>query len=341
MTKTTAPSAADWNRLYELMAQVKALAPWQWMYESDVFVVRDPQSHEYYFVSVMGNLGEHLCVAVYLGMRAYTRLLEFAAAGGARGTGEELLEIRHLQASFEDREQLTAQDRDTIKELGLKFRGKMAWPLFRSYLAGYAPWHLNAEEARILRLALEQLLDVATRFEADEVDIPDDNKRFLVRVQDEKGEWTDQVMPVPPPAPESISVDILAAKAESVRRLRRSRNIFEADLLMMPGTVGERGERPQFAYIFLVVDSQSGMILAGETLHVTSTFGEMLARIPELMVDICLKMQGVPGEIHVNNERLEWLLSSLSSLMDCKIKQTGRLRALETARHAMLQFFMH
>ena len=90
----------------------------------------------------------------------------------------------------------------------------------------------------------------------------------------------------------------------------------------------------------MVVDKASGAILAGETLHVEETFADMLAEVPKRMVDICLKMQGVPAEIQVGSERVEWLLSSLSSIMDCKIKRVRRLRALDNARDAMFQFFM-
>lgn len=340
MASEVEPTLDAWRRLYALMVQVKEMAPWEWMYESDVFAVQDPENQEFYFVSVMGNLGEHLSIAVYLGPRAYDRLLAFAEQTDESVTGEELFEIAHLQASFEDRDQLTTQDRNTIKELGLKFRGKMAWPLFRSYRAGFAPWHLEADEVRILTLALEQLLDVAPRFGDEEIDFPEERSVFLIRVLGDNGRWQDRIGTIPPAEPESVDIEIPKAAADAVRRLRRSHNVFEADLFLMPGMFGERGRRPQIAYIFMVVDKASGAILAGETLHVEETFADMLAEVPKRMVDICLKMQGVPAEIQVGSERVEWLLSSLSSIMDCKIKRVRRLRALDNARDAMFQFFM-
>lgn len=340
MTTDTPPTLDAWHRLYDLMAQVKEMAPWEWMYESDVFVVQDPENQAFYFVSVMGSLGEHPSIAVYLGQAAYARLLAFATRASEGATGEELFEIAHLQASFEDRDQLSSQDRETIKEVGLKFRGKMAWPLFRSYRAGYAPWLLEADEVRILTLALEQLLDVAPRFGDDEIDFPQERGVFLTRVLGEDGRWQDRILGIPPAEPESVDILIPKEIADAVRRLRRSHNVFEADLFLMPGTFGDRGSRPQIAYIFMVVDKNSGAILSGEPLYVDTTFAAMLAEVPKRLVNVCLKMQGVPGEIHVGSERVEWLLSSLSSLMDCKIKRVRRLRALDNARDAMFQFFM-
>lgn len=340
MTQEISPTSDAWRRLYALMAQVKGMAPWEWMYESDVFVVQDPENQEFYFVSVMGSLGEHLSIGVYLGARAYYRLVSFAERASEGANADELLEIAHLQASFEDRDQLNDRDRDTIKQLGLKFRGKMAWPLFLSYRAGFAPWHLEAAEARILTLALEQLLDVAPRFEDEEIDFPEERGLFFSRVQGDDGRWEDRLVSVPPAEPESVDIEIPKATADAVRRLRRSHNVLEADLFLMPGMFGERGSRPQIAYIFMVVDKNSGAILFGEPLHMESTFAAMLAEVPKRLVQICLKMQGVPAEIHVGSERTEWLLSSLSSIVDCKIKLVRHLRTLDNARDAMFQFFM-
>ena len=59
------------------------------------------------------------------------------------------LGVPQLQASFEDRSELHDKDRQVIKDLGLKFRGRQTWPLFRSYRAGFVPWHLDADEGRV------------------------------------------------------------------------------------------------------------------------------------------------------------------------------------------------
>ena len=85
----------------------------------------------------MGNLGEHLAVAHYLGaegIEGFWRMNE-----GVSDVAEDIFRVPHLQASFEDRNVLTQKDRDEIKALVLKFRGRQAWPMFRSYRPGFYP----------------------------------------------------------------------------------------------------------------------------------------------------------------------------------------------------------
>jgi hypothetical protein len=64
------PTHAQSQALYAVTDRVKAAAPREWMTEGDVFGVQDPDTGELGFVSVMGMLGEHYAVSVYLGTRA-------------------------------------------------------------------------------------------------------------------------------------------------------------------------------------------------------------------------------------------------------------------------------
>jgi hypothetical protein len=85
-------------------------------------------------------MGEHFAVALYPDAAAFYQFLELEETGG-KVSPEAALEIPQLQASFEDRNMLHQQDRDTIKSLGLKFRGRNAWPMFRTYRPGLATIH--------------------------------------------------------------------------------------------------------------------------------------------------------------------------------------------------------
>src|SRR5262245_61281587 len=195
------PTIEEWGRLYVAAGRVKEMAPWKWMMEDDVFGVRNSERDEIGFVSVMGSGGEHFAVALYQGAVA---LYDFLALGEADSVEtERVLEIPQLQASFEDRGRLEREDRDIIKNLGLKFRGANSWPMFRNYAPGMFPWFLTSSEARFLTTALEQLLEVALRVRDDEgVLCGEADDEYLVRVpsvENDRLVWEEKIMRIAEP----------------------------------------------------------------------------------------------------------------------------------------------
>jgi hypothetical protein len=72
MAEEMTPGIREWRRLYESAVRIKEMSPWEWMTETDVFGVRSPETGELGFVSVMGLLGEHYAVSLYLGSEAST-----------------------------------------------------------------------------------------------------------------------------------------------------------------------------------------------------------------------------------------------------------------------------
>lgn len=127
-TSRRVPHRSLWKRLYELAEQVKALAPWEWMSEIDFFGVRVPPSRDLVFVSVMGELGEHLAVAVYPDTRAPGDLLDMCR--DEFQLAHRLLEIPQVQLSFEDRDFLDREDRAVLEGLNLsgRHRGALGYP---------------------------------------------------------------------------------------------------------------------------------------------------------------------------------------------------------------------
>jgi hypothetical protein len=250
----------------------------------------------------------------------------------------------HLQASFEDRNELTKKDRDVIKSLGLKFRGRQAWPLFRSYRPGYFPWYLEGWEARFLTLALEQTVEVALRFKENPamLDAATDDS-YLVRVpREDKGTvvWEDRMVVVPPiePEPISISMDVNALKA--VKRLPRSRYALEIDFFMVPILVGERGTRPSYPHMLLVVERESGMVLGSELLTPEPSLEAMWGLVPVTLVYKFASIGVVPTQVRVQSPLLAQLLQLLAEELRFKVKLTPSLRSLEHAKDFLMQRFV-
>lgn len=339
----TMPTLAEWRQLYEVATQVKELAPWEWMMEDDLFGVQDPDTSQVGFVSIMGALGEHYAVAVYLGpagLYGFWHLQEL----GNNLDADAFFEIPQLQASFEDRNQLRAKDREIIKKLGLKFRGRQAWPQFNSFRPGYAPWIPDAAEVRFLTRVLQQTLHMTQRFEKDPsiLNVPDDYT-YLVRVlhQAEAGPvWKDQLMHVPPPEPATISLTMDVPLLEKLQQVPQSKTALEVDFFVMPTLIQEKGNRPYFPYILLVLDARQGIILGQEMLHPQPSLQAMWATIPLHLVQLLARIGVRPKEIKVRSALLYQLLQSLTDELQFKLKQVDQLPTIDQVKELLFSRFL-
>ena len=195
-------SAEDSRLLFERMGQLRTMAPWGWMEETDLFGVQDPETGEIGFVSIMGMAGEHYAVAVYQGARGLYGFWHLQESGPFLEP-QDVFNTPQLQASLEDREMLELADRNLIKALGLKYRGRHAWPMFRSYRPGYAPWYIEPAEARFLAHVLGQVLLVAPRVQQNPSILePGGDTDYLVRVAQQRDDdlvWRDEMRSIAPP----------------------------------------------------------------------------------------------------------------------------------------------
>ena len=337
------PTNEQWRRLYEAAVRLKELSPWKWMTETDVFGVKDPKTEEIGFVSVMGLLGEHYAVSLYPNPRA---LYDFWALEEAdpQINPDALLEIPQLQASFEDRGELEDRDRKVTKELGFKFRGRKEWPMFRSYRPGFFPWFLEAEEARSLAEALDQLLEVAPRFKEDRsLLVPEDERTYLVRVAHQEGDtriWEDTVVEVPPPEPVSIQIEMDPEVLESLQSLPQSGHELEVDLFVFPTPIqGEKGARPVFPYMLLTVDAESGMVLGTELLEPVPSLEAMWSSVPLAFAWQLAGLELMPNEVTVGSGLLFGLLKPLAEASKFELKWSPFLPALDEAKEALFETF--
>ncbi len=336
------PTLDQQRRLYELAVQVKELAPWDWLEESDVFGVQDPDTGDLGFVSVMGMLGAHYAVAVYQGAEGLYGLWEIIEAGPALPP-EAIFGVPQLQASFEDREILEPRDRAIIKQLGLKFRGRQAWPMFRSYRPGFFPWFVETGEARLLAHALEQTLDVAPRAKEKRMLLqPKTDDSYLVRVARREGprlEWRDRVMRVPPPEPTPFFMPMDADLLDALKRAPRHQGRAEVDCSLLDTVFQDsQDERPFFSLLLLVVDRESGFILTTELLKPDPTLEALWESVPLNVARSFARAGFVPVEVAVRNSLLAQLMAPLGEEVGFRVTISRRLPSLDRAVKELTQY---
>jgi hypothetical protein len=228
-------------------------------------------------------------------------------------------------ASFEDRAELHEQDLRLIKSLGLKFRGKKAWPLFQSYQPGYLPWFVTRSEARFLTVALQQAIHVAekTRVNPHLLDSSDHEKQKLLIRKCENEEWS-EVWEEPPsyetPAIAPIINELQLAQLKKANFPRKG--TWAADCMMLPMPVGE-GARPYFPYAFPVFNGE-GMALGMEMFKSE----EIESALPQAFMNLVETVQALPQTLQVGSEQTCTLLKPIARKLKISIHRVESLPAL-------------
>jgi len=335
------PSLQEWKALYEAALEFKELAPWNWMHDTDFFGVKDPVSGEIGYCCIMGAAGEYYALGLYLGSEGLYGLSSILSGEFSEFKDEALYIQNCLMASFEDRKSLQKQDLQQIKALGLTFRGRSSWPLFRNYLPGFVPWYLTGDEARFLTVALQQAIDVSLRFKKDPwlLDHPS-NDHYFVRVPDNQGEniiWKDEWLEPSPFKMEDTPV--IPVEETTLHRLKKAglqrRGIWEIDFFYVPAIVREKGERPYYPYMSLMVDHDSTFILnfqIEKEADCKSTFAVKFA-------DFIGRMKVMPEELLVKHYDVYRIMEPLSAELGIEIYMVDSLPALEYVKESMKEFF--
>jgi hypothetical protein len=331
------------RELFDLSTQVKDLKPWRWMEETDLIGIEHPETGEIGFISVMGSLGEHEAIALYLGAEGLYDFIDLHTDESA--TAHRALEIRHVQAAFSERKYLEKEDRDLIKQLGLKFKGG-AWPMFRSYRPGYLPWFVTLDEARFLIHALSQIIAVAksVRDEAQPFHPTGrvEKDGYLMRVSRKEGSaliWEDQVWRIARPQRKAVKAVVDAVNSERLKGLRQSQLELEVDLFLAPASIGKkRGQRPLAVYVLMIADSDSGFIFGTELMSAQDSLPAMHARIPNSLAQMLLQAEIRPQKLVVRSELLRTLLKPFTQALNIELRLQDELPSIDEAAEYMGQF---
>jgi hypothetical protein len=339
--KESQPSISDWRNLYEASAQFKTTECWDWMLDSDMFGVQNPANGEIGYCCVMGRLGEHFALAVYLGTEGLGTYMKIRNREITAGDFDALTSQKCLMASFEDREMLSKEDRDVIKKLNLKFRGRNQWPLFRSYQPGYYPWYVTKAEAEFLTLALQQTAQMSLRFkEGPDMLSPPKRGQYLVRTPREakRGlQWTDEWMrPQPMEKSKTVVPLINEIRLQKLKKtITRRGGTWEIDFFFTPTPVREGKEKPYYPYAALCVDKRSGLILHVDMLKPE----EYMTGFPNSLMELIESTQMKPSEMLVRKEEASELLKPIASKLNIRLRLVRRLEVLEYVQASMFQFF--
>jgi len=338
MRKNDKPTEEQLKELYQAASDFKQVQPWKWLYDADVICVENPKDKTMGYCSVMGRAGEHYALGVYLGDAGIYGFYYLMENADTMPSYQALHYQNCLMCSFEDRDLLTNDDRKQIKNLGLSFRGRNAWPMFRRFEPGYHPWYINKEECIFLTHALRQTLFVAKGVMSGQLKIDMEHGKTILRYSEEKDgnlEWYSKEIQLAIPTvlykPVEINDDVLIQKIKKAGSMGSVS--LQADIRYMPSPIQEhKDERPYFPRVFILAERKSGLIIDFEVYQ--SIRDDANVALNKL-ISMCLE-KGAPKEIQVSSEAMVAILGDFCRKTGIKLKIVKNLSAIDQMIEEMM-----
>ncbi|HPT82718.1 MAG TPA: hypothetical protein PLM25_02440 [Limnochordia bacterium] len=332
MKERERPSKEQLRDLYAAAIAFKQAEPWRNLYDTDLIAVENPLDGLVGYCSVMGRMGQHFGLCVFLGAQGLEGFFQLLELGDDEdGFADAAFSQNYIMCSFENRELLDQQDLKDIKDLGLRFRGRNAWPQFRRYEPGYHPWYLNQEEAVFLTHALEQVLAVYEEHRRGEVALDFESRRTVLRVSEKRGGelvWHTRpwklLRPVRSYEPLIMENELLLWQLRKAPRSLRA--VWELDVCYLPVVVQEsKQERPRFPRGFVLADHQTGMILDCHAYEdATEDVPQVVTRLTQHIANY-----GLPRELRIKSDLMAAILGDLCAKTGISLKRARRLPKVE------------
>ena len=327
------PSIEQWESLYEVAENLKKLAPWRALYETDILVLQLPGRKEPVYCSVLGQGGLSYGNGIYTDHESLLRLNRIINQDSYR---PELLTLEQdcLMCHFGDREDIEAEDREVMKELGLRFRGKAQWIYFRSMIPGQFPWYLNADQAELLTAALQNLFMLCVCYMEGKLKVDFEAGKTLLRWYDEEKKlWFNGVIPMPTPKLDrslDLQDELLLAR---LKRKKKTSTRLELDSFYLPIPIHENKLSPPTGiHMALLVDRDSGVVLD------QSTGGPdvpALTAAPSMFVNY-MEECGRPSAVYVRSEWMGTLLRNTCKAVGVRLVESEGVPMLDNCLDGLI-----
>lgn len=332
----TEPSTREWRDLHEAFKEYCKARPWQWLADDDLVVIEHPSMGYKGYCAAMGNAGIEYGLAVYLGDEGLASYLSLMTGEVDPESPGDVDWMRSLSAMLVDREDLNSRERDVIRDLGLRYRGRGRWPLFRSMVPGHVPWHLDSDEAVFLTVALRNIQDVAIRVSRGELDLySEDEPGLRLSLAFRDGEWRDHWEILRPPRPSAAPGYPDSERLERVARSHANRiGTWELSKFYLHTAFQDNKEdRPYFPTVVLVVDEESSFVVGTKMLGK----GPSALDQQEILVDTLEEAPSLPSEIVADSTITARLVESIAAALDIELS-VGPTPMLDEAKASLMGY---
>ncbi|MFO7845664.1 MAG: hypothetical protein R6V27_03810 [Balneolaceae bacterium] len=330
------------KKLYPLAQELQKMAPWEFMYERELFGIQLPDSDEPWFASVMGSTGEFCAVSFYEGVEAAHQFLRIQEDPYESDPMEVLL-IPHLMVSFEDIQYMEPEDKDRLRSLGYKLRNKTKWPVLKEVVPGCIHVTPETDKLEQLQQLMEQVMNVASRVGRQEfawIEHTSGGMSGLVRVPDgrTKSGWRDDYKNFDL-KPVDVLTPVSKSKVKSLNRLPKNNLVLQAGMVLIPSPIGDK-HPPYFPFLLLLVEKENGYILSPELMTPHPSVKDMFARSGEKMVEFLTEQKIHPVSIEYCSVRLQPVLEAAFKNTSVELRKVEWMPAFDDAAESMINHFM-
>ena len=340
--KPTSPLVAlpVWKDLFLAAGEFRALEPLEVLDDLDLIGVRDPSNGEMGFGVVMGSGGTLFGFCLYRGAEGFDIYRAIIDGSSAHGAADEYAMQNCLLLEFGARSDLQPADLLVIRQSGLSFKGKHAWPEFRSLLPGYAPWFLMEAEARFLTLGLRVACHHAHRLEIGEEKQSYRDGEYLVYspAVGAENNFDAQWEAWPSPPQKSIKLPVLnlaRLNAISGKKLKPDTS-WKVGAVYLPSMISD-GERPYYIHIAAVCQQSSGFAFCAEPSPPETPVAQMLA---DAICSSIAKSGFLPEAVVVENEDNVTSLEPLGKTLGFSVRRQKKLRTIQALKKDMMERFV-
>lgn len=321
-----------WEKIYFFAIKISNYKPWDRFNEDDRIVYMNQNEGTTFFYSFLGESCSQCGIACYTNLDDYNNARKRLSERNLKNEPVFFLQ-NALIGLWGNREDISKENYNLLKEIGLKCRGKGSWLHFERYETGYAPTMLDEYEAEILGDALEQLYMALKAVYEKAVSVDFDNGEILTRWYSEEDElYYTHGMKLDLPT-ETDKGQLYFQDNEAFREIKKmpvSNYSIEIDMSYLDVVIKDEGEK-FFPKLLLGVNSKTGAIIfehlfaPDEQAHITviNSIDRMLASL------------GKPSQIFICSDELESILKDFCNKGNIKLTFKKRLLEIDKARKSI------
>lgn len=333
----TEATIEEWKRLYEVATRIQELAPWELLWDMDIIGIREGEEYENtVFYSILGKGGECYGIAVYEGYDAFNSFLMLTMQEQMNlSTEYAMFNQNNLTCYWGNRDELSAKQREIIKELGYKYRGKNNWLYFLSYEPEYYPYNLNQDEVLRMTEHLEDLERAFAYCKETDVDFEEGNMfSFVYSAGRETWHFGEEPLPF---TSYNFGNFVITDEEllEELSKVPQKTFSLEADVRPMGAAVSDKKyDKPANPAMSILVEANTEMIISCE---MNEPNEDAMVSLAESVIGFIFKA-GAPKEIRVSNIIVKAALEQICETCGIKLKRVKHLKGIDGFWMAMKRY---